>query len=84
MVDICQKFVSSRNLTFGTNIDPNKSKTKCLVFSKKRLDFSKLKCITLNGNELPWVETVKHLGHTLQYDNSMKLDMAHKRGFSQI
>ena len=35
MVNICQDFASSKNLQFSTNKDPEKSKTKCLVFSKK-------------------------------------------------
>ena len=79
MVDVCQDFVSSRNLSFGTNVNPAKSKTKCLVFSRKRVELHNLKCIKLNGNDLPWVESVKHLGHTLQSDNSMQMDMALKK-----
>ena len=35
MVNICQDYVSSGNLKFGTNKDPAKSKTKCIVFTKK-------------------------------------------------
>ena len=80
MVNICQKFASSRNLKFGTNPDPSKSKTKCLMFSKKRVVSSQYKCIQLDGNDLPWVDSVKHLGHILQSDNSMHLDVAKKRG----
>ena len=80
MVDICQNFVSSRNLSFGTNIDPQKSKTKCLVFSRKNTELKNLKSNNLDGNNLPWVESVKHLGHILQNDNSMRMDMAQKRG----
>ena len=81
MVDICQDFVSSRNLSFGTNVNPAKSKTKCLVFSRKRVELHNLKCIKLNGNDLPWVESVKHLGHTLQSDKSMQIDMILERLF---
>ena len=80
MVDICHKFVSERNLSFGTNIDPKKSKTKCLVFSKKRVKLDELKPIKLDGHELPWVESIKHLGHILESNNSMKMDTAQKRG----
>ena len=36
--------------------------------------------IKLNGNPLPWVHQVKHLGSTLQEDNSMKVDLSQKRG----
>ena len=35
MVNICSKFVSARNLKFGTNADPKRSKTKCIMFSKR-------------------------------------------------
>ena len=34
----------------------------------------------LDGNTLPWVSQVNHLGHTLQTDNSMKIDINMKRG----
>ena len=80
MVNLCQKFISTRNLRFGTNSCPEKSKTKCIVFSKKSKDDSSLKPITLDGNNLPWVSKVKHLGHVLQRDNSMTIDIAQKRG----
>ena len=36
--------------------------------------------ILLNGDPLPWVQEVKHLGNTLQADNSMKTDCILKRG----
>ena len=80
MVNICQKFVSTRNLKFGTNSCPDKSKTKCIVFAKKSKNTSDLKNISLDGNTLPWVSTIKHLGHVLESDNSMKTDMIQKRG----
>ena len=35
---------------------------------------SEVRPIRLDGNELPWVDNVKHLGHILERDNSMKLD----------
>ena len=36
MIDICSEFADGLNLKFGTNADPVKSKTKCIVFSKNR------------------------------------------------
>ena len=78
MVNICHEFVSSRNLKFGTNVDPKKSKTKCLLLSKKKISVRKVAPITLGGDTLPWVNDVKHLGHILHTDNSMKLDIASK------
>ena len=86
MVKLCQKFVSTRNLKFGTNVCPEKSKTKCIVFSKKLRNVSEFKNILLDGNALPWVRKIKHLGHTLEADNSMRTDIVQKRGMfiSQI
>ena len=80
MVNICHEFAAARNLKFGTNPDPKKAKTKCIIFSKKRKNSQLPANIVLNGVILPWVSQVKHLGHTLQADNSMKVDMAMKRG----
>ena len=40
----------------------------------------KIKKVNLDGHALPWVKEVKHLGHTLQVDNSMKIDVNLKRG----
>ena len=39
-----------------------------------------LKEIMLDSYTLPWVNQVKHLGHTLQVDNSMSIDVNLKRG----
>ena len=36
--------------------------------------------VLLNGDPLPWVQQVKHLGNVLQCDNSMKNDCTLKRG----
>ena len=80
MVNICDKFAKLRKLKFSTNVDPAKSKTKCLVFSRKKHDLDKVAPIMLNGDPLPWVTSVKHLGHTLESNNSMKIDCLAKRG----
>ena len=77
MIDICQKFALDHNLKFSTNSDPNKSKTKCIHFSRKNVDLAN---ITLNGDKLPWVENAKHVGNILQRDNSFSKDISSKRG----
>ena len=79
MVNTCYDFALSKNLKFGTNADPSKSKTKCILFSKKRFNTMSLGNITLGGDSLPWVSQIKHLGHILQENNSMKIDIAQKR-----
>ena len=80
MVDLCHSFAARKNLKFGTNPDPDKSKTKCILFSKCKKDSLNLQPVQLNGDPLPWVKQVKHLGNLLQSDNSMSVDIAQKRG----
>ena len=80
MVNTCQKFTKKKNLKFSTNPDAAKSKTKCIVFSKKAKDLKNVSPILLNGDPLPWVQQVKHLGNVMQCDNSMKIDCTLKRG----
>ena len=38
MVNICAEFMKKKSLKFNTNINPVKSKTKCVIFSKKEKD----------------------------------------------
>ena len=80
MVNLCQEFASSRNLKFSTHEDPAKSKTKCLVFSKKPRERQNVLPVNLAGVPLPWVSQVKHLGNMLQQENSMKVVICQKRG----
>ena len=53
MINICQDFSERKNLQFSTNVNPEKSKTKCLVFSKHTKDRQNVLPILLNGNPLP-------------------------------
>ena len=80
LVETCAKFVRKKNLKFSTNANPEKSKTKCIVFSKNPRDRLQLAPVLLNDDPLPWVSQVKHLGNVLQSDNSMKVDCTLKRG----
>jgi hypothetical protein len=80
MVSICESFAKLRKLKFSTHVDPAKSKTKCVVFSKVKDDRNNVAPIILNGDPLPWVSSVKHLGNTLESDNSMRSDCLAKRG----
>ena len=79
MVEICDKFAKKMDLKFNTNLDPSKSKTKCILFSKKLRDRQNVAPVLLNGDPLPWVKEVKHLGNLLESDNSMARDITIKR-----
>ena len=62
MLKICQSFSEKHSMQFSTDPVPNKSKTKCLHFTTKKRP---VKPLILNGNDLPWVDKVLHLGNTL-------------------
>ena len=80
MVDVCSKFAKQKSLKFSTNPNPEKSKTKCIIFSKNPRDRIQVAPILLNNDPLPWVSQVKHLGNVFENDNSMKVDCNLKRG----
>ena len=67
-------------MKFGTNPEPSKSKTKCIIFLSKPKDHIGVANITLDGVPLPWVRSVSHLGCTLDSENTMKQDIALKHG----
>ena len=80
MVSVAEKFMKEKNLKFSTSENPMKSKTKCIIFSKKSKDQNEVAPVLLNGDPLPWVKQVKHLGNLMQCDNSMRDDCTWKRG----
>ena len=80
MMNVCQSFASANNLQFSVNADPIKSKSKCIIFSKHAADRTGVAPILLNGVPLPWVSKLRHLGHTLDCNNSMTLDTNEKKG----
>ena len=80
MVEICEKFAKQRKLKFSTNSVPAKSKTKCIIFSRMKSCQVNVAPIVLNGDPLPWVSKVKHLGNILEQSNCMKMDCVMKRG----
>ena len=77
MMKICEKFAGENNLKFSTNVNPKKSKTKCIHFSKHSIELAR---ITLNGDLLPWVDSALHVGNTLERNNSFTKDLTMKRG----
>ena len=51
-----------------------------MIFSKKSKDQNDVAFVLLNGDPLPWVKQVKHLGNLMLCDNSMRDDCTWKRG----
>ena len=74
MIHTCSTYAKNHNLSFSTHDNPRKSKTKCMAFLKKKRDLKKL---ALGDKELPWVNSVNHLGTTLTLD--MGQDLLQKR-----
>ena len=62
MIDTCEGYAKRHNLSFSTNENPSKSKTKCMAFLRESRTLKNMK---LNGKSLPWVGSLRHLGTTL-------------------
>ena len=77
MINTSATFMKSHNLSFSTNPDPRKCKTKCMAFLRKERDIAPLQ---LNGNDLPWVSSAKHLGTKVENKiKGMTKDLMEKR-----
>ena len=67
------------NLELSTDPNPAKSESKCIYFTGKARNVVLPEPLHLRGEQLPWVTTVEHLGHTLQQDCTIDLDDRRKR-----
>ena len=78
MLNVCELYAYRHNLCFSTDPDPNKSKTKCIAFLQKKRNIRNL---NLCGNPLPWVNSGKHLGTTIEnpFRSILSQDMKDKR-----
>ena len=78
MLSVCERYALSHNLTFSTDCNPRKSKTKCIGFLLKDRELPAMK---LCGNHLPWVKEGKHLGMKIKNTLGMILnsDIVEKR-----
>ena len=76
-VKTCEDYGTTHNLTFSTNPDHKICKTKCIAFLKRERP---LKNINLNGSELPWVNSTKHLGCKISQNiHGLTQDIMEKR-----
>ena len=79
MLEKCERFAEKNNLTFSTDPNPAKSKTKCMFICGKTRNPVYPASLQLYGVDLPWVVHATHLGHELHQDGSMELDAKMKR-----
>ena len=77
MINTCNDYAKKHNLTFSTNKNLAKCKTKCVKILRKERPVRNLK---LGDDELPWVKTFTHLGCKIEDKlDGMKKDIREKR-----
>ena len=79
MLNEAELWAQEFNVTFSTDPDPKKSKSKLIFMcgSDKRL--AKPAAISLCGRALPWVASATHLGHEIHESGNMTFDGQVKR-----
>ena len=76
MLNLCKDYFDTLKITVSTNVNLEKTKTKCLAFGMK----SEPSPITLNNLSLPWWdECWPHLGHLFNTDQSPHHDIMKKK-----
>ena len=72
MISKCEDYAISHNITFSTDEDPKKSKTKVIYMNGNMNDTNYPAPLKLNGRDLPYVKTATHLGHELSQACNME------------
>ena len=78
MLSTCEKGANNNDITFSTDLCPVKSKTKVMWVTGTVNPQVIPAPLELNGRELPFVNSLVHLGHTLAMDGKMNKDMLTK------
>ena len=79
MLSSVESFAKSYNISFSTDPNPKKSKSKCIFVIGKKRALQRPAPLILCGNKLPWVESATHLGHELHESGQMDHDSTVKR-----
>ena len=80
MLIVCEKFGFQNNLRFSTDKNPNKSKSKCMYLVGKHIEKPIYPApLKLYNEDLPFVTHATHLGHELNQDCTMDMDIRMKR-----
>ena len=64
MLTIAEIYACEHKIAFSTNKDPEKSKTKGIIFSRSPMENLSAP-VCLNGTPLPWVQSGKYLGNRM-------------------
>ena len=79
MLTIAENYAKDHNISYSTNINPIKSKTKGIVFTNSQNKPDPVK-VCLNGNPLPWIDSAKYLGNKITSSiNGLHEDILIKR-----
>ena len=62
LLTTCEEYNNNHGLQFSTDVNPMKSKTKCIAYLRKDRE---VKQLVLCGNKLPWVTVGKHVGQNI-------------------
>ena len=80
MLKVCEDYGIRLNLTFSTDIDPAKSKSKAIFMTGPKLKkVKKPTPLYLYDQILPWVSHATHLGHELHENGDQSFDCRIKR-----
>ena len=79
MLSTVEDFARRYNISFSTDPNPRKSKSKCILMIGKKRGMRKPPPLVLCGHDLPWVENAVHLGHELHESGLMDYDTVIKR-----
>ena len=74
MLALSENYAEQYNIKYSTDINPNKSKSKCIYMVGNKREMAKPAPLQLCGKILQWVESATHLGHTLHASGSMEQD----------
>ena len=77
-LQLCEKYAEENNISFLTNPDSSKSKSKCIYFTCGH--YRKPVKVVFNHQKLPWVSQVDYLGHIIHESGSQDVDCRKARG----
>ena len=79
MLREAENWAEEFNVTFSTDPDPKKCKSKLIFMCGNNKRLPKPADISLCGRALPWVASATHLGHELHESGEMTYDSKVKR-----
>merc|ERR1712082_268032 len=80
LLDIASSYATEVGLTFSTDPDPAKSKSKACHIVGRNAALRKPAPLQLSGRDLPYVEHLTHLGHEFHQSGTMDMNTKMIRG----